>query len=86
LQLANQHAQLSRVFTSWGSNVARLTLTVDRDRTALLDVQVAQIFSSLKTAFGDTSAGGFSRKKSGYHVMMQNNMKWRERTKHSARR
>ena len=54
LQLANQHPQLSRVFTTWSSNVPQLTLTVDRDRAALLDVPVAQIFSSLQTAFGGT--------------------------------
>ncbi|OCR66806.1 hypothetical protein RE94_24700, partial [Klebsiella pneumoniae] len=32
------------VFTTWSSNVPQLTLTVDRDRAALLDVPVAQIF------------------------------------------
>jgi multidrug efflux pump subunit AcrB len=31
---ANQHPQLSRVFTTWSSNVPQLTLTVDRDRAA----------------------------------------------------
>ena len=46
LQLANQHSQLSRVFTTWSSNVPQLTLTVDRDRAALLDVPVAQMSGS----------------------------------------
>ncbi|EPM0685580.1 efflux RND transporter permease subunit [Klebsiella pneumoniae] len=79
LQLANQHSQLSRVFTTWSSNVLQLTLTVDRDRAALLDVPVAQIFSSLQTAFGGTRAGDFSRNNRVYHVVMQNEMQWRER-------
>ncbi|HCB0097644.1 TPA: efflux RND transporter permease subunit [Klebsiella pneumoniae] len=79
LQLANQHSQLSRVFTTWSSNVPQLTLTVDRDRAALLDVPVAQIFSSLQTAFGGTCAGDFSRNNRVYHVVMQNEMQWRER-------
>lgn len=79
LQLANQHSQLSRVFTTWSSNVPQLTLTVDRDRAALLDVPVAQIFSSLQTAFGGTRAGDFSRNNRVYHVVMQNEMQWRER-------
>ncbi|MCP5891042.1 efflux RND transporter permease subunit [Klebsiella pneumoniae] len=65
LQLANHHPQL--------------TLTVDRDRAALLDVPVAQIFSSLQTAFGGTRAGDFSRNNRVYHVVMQNEMQWRER-------
>jgi multidrug efflux pump subunit AcrB len=77
LQLANQHPQLSRVFTTWSSNVPQLTLTVDR--AALLDVPVAQIFSSLQTAFGGTRAGDFSRNNRVYHVVMQNEMQWRER-------
>ncbi|WP_436894376.1 efflux RND transporter permease subunit [Klebsiella pneumoniae] len=79
LQLANQHSQLSRVFTTWSSNVPQLTLTVDRDRAAQLDVPVAQIFSSLQTAFGGTRAGDFSRNNRVYHVVMQNEMQWRER-------
>ncbi|MFI4427514.1 efflux RND transporter permease subunit [Klebsiella pneumoniae] len=79
LQLANQHSQLSRVFTTWSSNVPQLTLTVDRDRAALLDVPVAQIFSILQTAFGGTRAGDFSRNNRVYHVVMQNEMQWRER-------
>ena len=79
LQLAKQHPQLSRVFTTWSSNVPQLTLTVDRDRAALLDVPVAQIFSSLQTAFGGTRAGDFSLNNRVYHVVMQNEMQWRER-------
>lgn len=79
LQLANQHSQLSRVFNTWSSNVPQLTLTVHRDRAALLDVPVAQIFSSLQTAFGGTRAGDFSRNNRVYHVVMQNEMQWRER-------
>jgi multidrug efflux pump subunit AcrB len=34
LMKANQHPQLSRVFTTWSSNVPQLTLTVDRERAA----------------------------------------------------
>ena len=36
LAKANQHPQLSRVFTTWSSNVPQLTLTVDRERAARL--------------------------------------------------
>ncbi|MDP1233294.1 efflux RND transporter permease subunit, partial [Klebsiella pneumoniae] len=70
LQLAKHHPQLSRVFTTWSINVPQLTLTVDRDRAALLDVPVAQIFSSQQTAFGGTRAGDFSRKNRVYQVVM----------------
>ncbi|CAA0359363.1 efflux RND transporter permease subunit [Klebsiella pneumoniae] len=50
-----------------------------RQTQALLDVPVAQIFSSLQTAFGGTRAGDFSRNNRVYHVVMQNEMQWRER-------
>ncbi|HAV2177028.1 TPA: efflux RND transporter permease subunit, partial [Enterobacter cloacae] len=76
---ANQHPQLSRVFTTWSSNVPQLTLTVDRERAARLDVPVSRIFSSLQTAFGGTRAGDFSVNNRVYHVVMQNEMQWRER-------
>jgi len=79
LAKANQHPQLSRVFTTWSSNVPQLTLTVDRERAARLDVPVSRIFSSLQTAFGGTRAGDFSVNNRVYHVVMQNEMQWRER-------
>ncbi|HBG9751442.1 TPA: efflux RND transporter permease subunit [Klebsiella oxytoca] len=79
LRMANQHPQLSRVFTTWSSNVPQLTLTVDRDQAARLNVPVARIFSSLQTAFGGTRAGDFSINNRVYHVVMQNEMQWRER-------
>ena len=79
LRMANQYPQLSRVFTTWSSNVPQLTLTVDRDQAARLNVPVARIFSSLQTAFGGTRAGDFSINNRVYHVVMQNEMQWRER-------
>ena len=60
LRMANQHPQLSQVFTTWSSNVPQLTLNVDRDQAARLDVPVSRIFNSLQTAFGGTRAGDFS--------------------------
>lgn len=56
-----------------------MTLTVDRERAARLDVPVSRIFSSLQTAFGGTRAGDFSVNNRVYHVVMQNEMQWRER-------
>ena len=79
LMTANQHPQLSRVFTTWSSNVPQLTLTVDRDQAARLDVPVSRIFNSLQTAFGGARAGDFSINNRVYHVVMQNEMQWRER-------
>ncbi|WP_249022181.1 MULTISPECIES: efflux RND transporter permease subunit [Kluyvera] len=79
LMKANQHPQLNRVFTTWSSNVPQLTLTVDRDQAARLDVPVSRIFSSLQTAFGGTRAGDFSINNRVYHVVLQNEMQWRER-------
>jgi multidrug efflux pump subunit AcrB len=48
LRTANQHPQLSRVFTTWSSNVPQLTLTVDRDQAARLDVPVARSSAACK--------------------------------------
>ncbi|WP_333495080.1 efflux RND transporter permease subunit [Kluyvera sp. CHPC 1.251] len=79
LMKANQHPQLNRVFTTWSSNVPQLTLTVDRDQAARLDVPVSRIFNSLQTAFGGARAGDFSINNRVYHVVMQNEMQWRER-------
>lgn len=80
LDEANRHPRLSHVFTTWNSRSQQLTLTVDRERAAQLDVPVARIFESLQTAFGGTRAGDFSINNRSYHVVMQNVMHWRERT------
>ncbi|MEG1211151.1 MAG: efflux RND transporter permease subunit [Leclercia sp.] len=79
LAKANRHVQLTRVFTTWSSNVPQLTLNVDREQAARLDVPVSRIFSSLQTAFGGTRSGDFSLNNRVYHVVMQNEMQWRER-------
>ncbi|WP_312624572.1 efflux RND transporter permease subunit [Scandinavium sp.] len=76
---ANQHPQLSRVFSTWSSTVPQLSLSVDRERAARLDVPVSRIFSTLQTAFGGTRAGDFSINNRVWHVVMQNEMQWRER-------
>jgi multidrug efflux pump subunit AcrB len=59
--------------------VPQLTLTVDRDSAARLGVPVSRIFSSLQTAFGGSRAGDFSVNNRTYHVVLQNEMQWRER-------
>lgn len=79
LRMANQHPQLSQVFTTWSSNVPQLTLKVDRDQASRLDVPVSRIFNSLQTAFGGTRAGDFSINNRVYPVVVQNEMQWRER-------
>ena len=57
----------------------QLTLNVDRDQAARLDVPVSRIFNSLQTAFGGTRAGDFSINNRVYPVVVQNEMQWRER-------
>jgi hydrophobe/amphiphile efflux-1 (HAE1) family protein len=79
LDEANRHPGLTHVFTTWNSRSQQLTLTVDRERAAQLDVPVARIFESLQTAFGGTRAGDFSINNRSYHVVLQNEMYWRER-------
>ena len=74
LRMANQHPQLSQVFTTWSSNVPQLTLKVDRDQASRLDVPVSRIFNSLQTAFGGTRAGDFSINNRVYPVVVQNEM------------
>jgi multidrug efflux pump subunit AcrB len=67
---ANQHPQLSRVFTTWSSNVPQLTLTLTATRRRVWMCR-SRIFSSLQTAFGGTRAGDFSVNNRVYHVVMQ---------------
>ncbi|VFS68051.1 Efflux pump membrane transporter BepG [Raoultella terrigena] len=58
LQIANQHPQLSRVFTTWSSSVPQLTLTVDRDRAARLDVPVRGSSAACRRHFGGNPRRG----------------------------
>ena len=82
---ANQHPQLSRVFSTFSASVPQLTLEVDRDRAALLDIPVSRIFSTLQVAFGGFFVGDFNLYSRVFRVVVQNDMPFRERADQIAR-
>ncbi len=82
---ANQHPQLTRVFSTFSSSVPQLTLEVDRDRAALLNIPVSRIFNTLQVAFGGFIVNDFNLYSRVFRVIIQNDMPFRERVDQIAR-
>lgn len=78
LQLANQHPQLSRVFTTEQQRAAADPDGRPRPGGAAGCAGGADLQQPADGA-GGTRAGDFSRNNRVYHVVMQNEMQWRER-------
>ena len=76
---ANQHPQLTRVFTTFSASVPQIALEVDRDRAALMQIPVSRIFSTLQAAFGGLNVGDFNLNSRVFRVMIQNDIPYRER-------
>ncbi|HEC1650626.1 TPA: efflux RND transporter permease subunit [Yersinia enterocolitica] len=77
---ANQDPKLSRVFTTFSASVPEISLTIDRDRAALLQVPVSRIFQTLQTSLGGMNAGDFTLNNRMFRVQLQNDMDFRQRT------
>lgn len=80
IMAANQQPELSRVFTTFSASVPEMSLTVDRERAALLNVPVDRIFTTLQTALGGINVGDFTRSNRLFKVQVQNEMTWRQRS------
>lgn len=76
---ANQHPQLTQVFTTFSAAVPQIQLDVDRDRAALMQVPLSRLFSTLQAAFGGFTVGDFNLNSRVFRVMLQNDMSFRER-------
>ncbi|WP_019212601.1 efflux RND transporter permease subunit [Yersinia massiliensis] len=77
---ANQDPKLSRVFTTFSASVPEISLSIDRDRAALLQVPVSRIFQTLQTSLGGMNAGDFTLNNRMFRVQLQNDMDFRQRT------
>ena len=78
IRAANQHPQLSRVFTTFSATVPEMSLTIDRERAALMQVPVSRIFSALQTALGGSDAGDFTWNARQFRVQVQNETRFRQ--------
>lgn len=76
---ANQHPDLTRVFTTFSATVPQIALEINRDRAALLRVPLSSIFNTLQTAFGGIPGGDFNLQSRVFRVMVQNDIPFRDR-------
>ncbi|MCX8958699.1 efflux RND transporter permease subunit [Erwinia psidii] len=80
IMAANQHPDLSRVFTTFSASVPEMTLTVDRERAALLGVPISRIFTVLQTSLGGRNVGDFTVNNRQFRVQLQNDLDFRQRS------
>lgn len=80
IMAANHHPQLSRVFTTFSASVPEMTLTVDRERAAMMKVPVSRIFTVLQTSLGGRNVGDFTLNNRQFRVQLQNDLDFRQRS------
>lgn len=70
---------MGRVFTTWSSNVPQLTLTVDPQSGGASGCAGIAYFQQSANCLRRRARRDFSLNNRVYHVVMQNEMQWRER-------
>jgi multidrug efflux pump len=68
---ANQHRDLSAVFTSFSANVPQLLVTVDIAKAALLGVTPAAVYQTLQANLGSQFVNNFNHQNFTFQVIVQ---------------
>lgn len=68
---ANQRPELSRVFSTYRSNIPQYLLEVDRNKAKALGIQLSDIFSTLQAQLGSLYVNDFTRFGKNYRVQLQ---------------
>jgi hydrophobe/amphiphile efflux-1 (HAE1) family protein len=76
---ANQAQEIGRAFTTFSANVPQVFVDVDRVKSQLLNVPVAQIFATLQAHLGSQYVNDFNLYSRVYRVRVQNEAEFRYR-------
>ena len=74
---ANQNPQLGRVFTTFAANTPQLFLDIDRTIARMLNVPLANVFSSVQADLGGTYVNDFNTLGRIYQVRLQGDAAFR---------
>ena len=77
LAQANQSADVTRVFTTFGNDTPQLYLDIDRTIARMLNVPLANVFSSLQADLGGTYVNDFNTLGRIYQVRLQGDAQFR---------
>ena len=75
---ANRNPNLTRVFTTFGNNTPQIFLDIDRVKARMLDVPLANIFSTLQVNLGGAYVNDFNVFGRVYQVRMQADARFRQ--------
>ena len=74
---ANQDANVTRVFTTFGADTPQIYLEVDRTKARMLNVPIANIFETLQDNLGTAYVNDFNAFGRAYQVRVQDEQKFR---------
>jgi multidrug efflux pump len=78
LKLASKRPELTRVNSTFSSNTQQLRVNVDREKAALLNVRIDDVYSAIQAQFGSLTASQFNQFSSVWWVILQADAKYRQ--------
>jgi multidrug efflux pump len=75
---ANKRPELARVNTTFSANTQQLRVNVDRDKAALLNVPIEDVYSAIQAQFGSLTASQFNQFSRVWWVILQADAQYRQ--------
>ena len=77
LGAANQHENLSSVFSTYGASTPQIVIDVDRDKAKTLDVDIDDVFGTMQAYLGSQYVNDFTLQGRTYRVYVQADQQYR---------
>ena len=74
---ANQNPDLTQVFSTYAASTPQIAIDINRDRAKALNVNIADVFSTLQTNLGSRYVNDFNLQGRTYRVFVQADAKYR---------
>jgi multidrug efflux pump len=78
VKLASKRPELTRVNTTFQANTQQLRVNVDREKAALLNVPIQDVYSAIQAQFGSITASQFTQFSRVWWVVLQSDAQYRQ--------
>jgi multidrug efflux pump len=78
LQKANKRPEIARATSTFNANTQQLRVNVDRDKAALLNVAIADVYKTIQAQFGSLTASQFNQFSRVWWVVLQSDAQYRQ--------
>ena len=78
LKKASEQPEFTRVTSTFNANTQQLRVNVDREKAALLNVAIADVYETIQAQFGSLTASQFNQFSRVWWVVIQSDAKYRQ--------